>query len=442
MRHKRRIWVEWGQNALIALLSLSAIYLSFQTLVYSLTPDRNSLWEEMTGLLQPGSSAQPVSGPSALAELTRPVRIAVTTPDGRYGVHYDTAAVDAVYEDTASLLAECLLRAGTPARVSSAQWRQALERTGIYYDFLGELPLSVLSAGLSQTGGGSALTQSARHVLLTDDGEGGMLLWFWDVKEDAPYRCPTSSVLQGQLEETAARYLPNNATFAFQSSGQYGQLADSQLFTSESPVLPVYAASDPLAADASLLENLLRTVGINPHALYTSSDGDRVARDGNYTIRVSPSGTVRFSTGPEEGTPRLPVSAMGETPTAVEAVEAAWSLLSATLTPTLGDARLYLLSCEPNATGSWTILFGYALSGAQVELAEFDYAVGIYIEGRRISDIFMHYRTYTAADSESVLLPEPQAVAALLALDGAEKELLAAYLDAEEALVQASWIGR
>ena len=439
MRHKRRIWVEWGKNALIALLSLSAIYLSFQTLVYSLTPDRNSLWEEMTGLLQPGSSAQPVSGPSALAELTRPVRIAVTTPDGRYGVHYDTAAVDAVYEDTASLLAECLLRAGTPARVSSAQWRQALERTGIYYDFLGELPLSVLSAGLSQTGGGSALTQSARHVLLTDDGEGGMLLWFWDVKEDAPYRCPTSSVLQGQLEETAARYLPNNATFAFQSSGQYGQLADSQLFTSESPVLPVYAASDPLAADASLLENLLRTVGINPHALYTSSDGGQVARDGGCAIRISASGMVQFSSEEEDSGTRLTISAAGETATAAEAVESAWSLLNQTLVPTVGDGRVYLVSCEQTESG-WDIRFGYLLSGAQVELADGGCAARFVVEGRRIREFSMQFRTYTITSQTSALLPEPQAVAALLAQYGGGGELLAAYLDAGEERLQASWI--
>ena len=441
MKHSKRVRVEWGKNILIAALSLSALYLSFQTLIYPLAPREESLLGDLHSLFssEDGSQTSPADA-SSLADLTRPVRIAVTTQDGRYGVQYNVGVTDDIYEDTASLLAECLLRAGTPQRATAAQWRQALERVGIYYDFLGDVPLSVLATGLGQEADHSQLTQSARRLLLTDDGEGGILLWFWDSASDLPYQCQTSSVLQSSLEQTTARYLPNGAVFAFQSGGSYGRLSDQQLFVSETPTLPVYAAANPLTADSDLADSLLRAVGMNPHSLFTASDGTQVARDGSCTIRVTPSGTVQFTSDTDNSAPRLPISASGATATAAEAVDAAYALLSSLLLPTAGDARIYLSACDAVADGAWDICFDYSLSGAQVKLAGSDCAAHFSVKGRQITQFSLCLRTYTATDQTSALLPEPQAVAALLALNGTDQELLAAYLDTYEDRVSAGWI--
>ena len=439
MKDSRRLWVERGKNALIAVLLLCAVYLSFHTLVYSMNPDRDDLWSSLDSLFRPdGETASGTDGFS-LTELIRPVRIAVNTPDGRYGVEYDSAAVDAVYDETAGLLAECLLRAEAPAQATAAGWNRALESTGIYYDFLGDIPLSALSAWLGQGTGNGELTRSARRLLLADDGQGGVNLWFWDSETDRPWRCATSSVLQGQLEQILEGYLPNNATFAFQSGGQYGKLDSNQLLAEQAPVLPVYAAANPMAADDSLGEALLRTVGINPHALYTSPDGAQVARDGSCTIRIAPNGLVQFSAGQEDSSARLPISAEGDEANETEAVEGAWRLLERTMAPTMGDARLYLISCLP-VDGGWEVRFGYLLSGAQVELAEEGHAARVIIQGRRISQFDLSYRAYSATEDTSALLGSVRAVAALMAMDGEGRELLAAYLDAGETRLQASWI--
>lgn len=441
MKHSKRVRVEWGKNILIAALSLSALYLSFKTLIYPFTPREESLLGNIYRLFQSDDGSQtPPADASSLAGLTRPVRIAVTTQDGRYGVQYDVGITDEIYEDTASLLAECLLRAGTPHQATAAQWRGALERMGIYYDFLGDIPLCVLAAGLGQDADHSQLTQSARRLLLTDDGEDGILLWFWDSQSNLPYQCQTSSVLQSSLEQTTSRYLPNGAVFAFQSGGSYGRLSDQQLFVSETPALPIYSAMNPLAGDSALTDSLLRVVGMNPHSLFTASDGTQVARDGSCTIRIAPSGSVQFTSDTDSSAPRLPISASGATATAAEAVDAAYALLNSLLLPATGDAQVYLSACNTASEGEWNICFDYSLSGAQVKLAGSDCAAHFSVKGRQITQFSLCLRTYTATDQTSSLLPEPQAVAALLALNGAGRELLAAYLDTYEGRISASWI--
>ena len=165
-RRKRRNLV---QNILITLLSLSAVALFAQTQLYSL--DLTGGEREAAG---PSQSASPA------AELTAPVRAAVTGDYGRHAAVALTTA-DAGFDDPLGRrLLEALGSARDYTPCAGAEFLRALRGPSLYYDFLEPLPLSVL-AGL--LGGGEEVSPredlSARRLLIAPQGDGAVL-YLWD----------------------------------------------------------------------------------------------------------------------------------------------------------------------------------------------------------------------------------------------------------------------
>lgn len=102
-------------------------------------------------------------------------------PDGaegaRYGVCYDQAGCQELFQKVAGSLAETLSSSGAPETVSRAEWETALTgRLGVYIDFQGQIPLSVLVGWLS--GGETGLTATVRRLVLTQ-WEGGPTFITW-----------------------------------------------------------------------------------------------------------------------------------------------------------------------------------------------------------------------------------------------------------------------
>ena len=144
---KRTKVVERAKSLLIVLLACSAVLLA----------SRTSLIRPLSDLLSPApdsGGANVYRVPVQRLEMARPVAMAALIPgEGRtlrYGVQYDTAACDALFQQGASLLVEALSSAGTPRQIGRQEWERALTQApGLYFDFLGQLPLDVLAGWLS-----------------------------------------------------------------------------------------------------------------------------------------------------------------------------------------------------------------------------------------------------------------------------------------------------
>ena len=133
-RRKRR---DFLQNIAIVVLTLSAVALFVQTQLYTLDLDD----DYFRSLSTSSTAIQPV--PTSLADLSAPVRIAVTGDYGHYGSIQMTTTDKAFTESLRSLLRVRWVRPDV-CPCSGEEFLDAVSGVSIYYDFLNP-PASVFS---------------------------------------------------------------------------------------------------------------------------------------------------------------------------------------------------------------------------------------------------------------------------------------------------------
>ena len=409
MEEQRRKRCNLVQNILITLLSLSAVALFAQTQLYSL--DLTGGEREAAG---PSQSASPA------AELTAPVRAAVTGDYGRHAAVALTTA-DAGFDDPLGRrLLEALGSARDYTPCAGAEFLRALRGPSLYYDFLEPLPLSVL-AGL--LGGGEEVSPredlSARRLLIAPQGDGAVL-YLWDGGENC-FRASTA-VSADSLEQVISRYELGDASFAMDGGGLERELDPCSLLPGQPPALPAFTVGDPLAGGTDWL---LSALGFNPRSRtrHTESNGTELIMDGERTLRVRPDNSVHYQSGQD---PSLTVAAAGEVPTAREAALGAGGLLARLLAPVSGEAQPYLQGVRRN--GDVTIVrFGYQAGGVPIRFQDGAAAAEVTLTGTSVTGLVLRFRQYQLLEEPSLLLPLPQALAVASASPG--KELSIGYVE-------------
>jgi len=419
--------VELAKDALIVLLSCSALWLLTKS---QLLEPLGQLWGEEVPQAGPGQ-AQSVNQ----LEAARPLGIAaVLAGEGetvRYSTQCDAAACDALFQQTAGLLAEAVSSAGEPEPISRRVWERALTAsTGVCFDFRGEVPLSVLSRWLS-AGEEPRLSAPVRRLLLAD-WQGTAALYYRNEEDGGYYRCQSEVVDLARLEEALAGLTGNGAFYAFESE-VYSALDPDTLLSREIPPLAVYTAANSGAGGRTALEELAGELdfSINANGVYYA--GEWVARSGNDTLRLSGRGTASYLAGEDGGEHFLLPGSGG----LFDAVETCRRLAAAALGSRCGQARLYLMSVRETGEGR-EIRFGYSLNGIPVQLEE-SCAASFLVEGGRVVQFSMQLRSYAENGETSAVMPVRQAAAALLAEGLEGKELLLVYTDSGGDTVRAGW---
>lgn len=408
LRRDRRNLV---QNILITLLSLSAVVLFAQTQLYNFN---------LTGGYGE-AAAGPAQSAAPAAELTAPVRAAVTGDYGRYGGMALTTGDAAFADPLGRRLLEALGSARDYSPCTGTDFLRALRGPSLYYDFFEPLPLSVLAALL---GGGEDVSPredlSARRLLVAPQ-DGGTVLYLWD-GGDSCFRASTA-VSADSLEQVISRYELGDASFAMDGKGPERSLDPCSLLPGQPPELPAFTLGSPLAGGTDWL---LSALGFNPRSRtrHTESNGTELIMDGDRTLRIRPDDSVHYQSGDE---PSLQIKAAGELPTAREAALGAASLLSGLLSPVSGEARPWLQSFR--RSGGVTVLrFGYQLEGVPVRFQDGGFAAEVTLTGSAVTALTLRFRQYETAEEASLLLPLPQALAVAAAADPG-KELSIGYVE-------------
>lgn len=323
--------------------------------------------------------------------------------------------------------------------VTESVWQAALSSPGVWFDFLGKIPLETLSAWTGEGGVNTALTGSARRiaVALADDG---VRLYYHNESDGLYYTCKTAVTYQGHMDELVAGYGGNGVPFAFElgTDSGYDGLDPYVLISASTPTPGVYRASNPLASlDEALIGSLQQALSFQT-SYYAIPNGIRI-REGQETLEISNTGTVSYTTA--EGTnSRYPVgSEYGYDIT--EVVETTRRMAADTVGRYCGAARIYLMEVEETETGL-SVRYGYSLNGAEVSLSGSDSAALFTIQDGQITSFTLRFRRYEDTGQTSLVLGERMAAAALEALDPEERELVLCYSDSGGDTVQAGWVAK
>ena len=421
--------VEWLKNVLIVVLALSAVYLALRTQLFR---DAVLLSRGESGESTTVDQQEELTGGNGLL---RPVRMTVMTESGRYGVQYDQTAVDELFTQTASLLAEAAGSAETPRRVEESAWQEALTTPlTVTFDFLSPLPLQLLGDWQAD-GENDAPSGTVRRMALAP-GEGDeVLLYYREEKSGAVFVCRTGVLRQSQLSAAVSGLAGNGARFAFETE-EFSGLDGDTLILTDAPVMPVYSVKDPLNGDQRE-ENLIALAETlhfhsQENASYSGADG-MVIKNGSDTLRLKSSGEVIFSGGENAC---FPVTGKNSG----DMVKAAYEIVRETVLPLSGEGRLILTRVETDGDGRTQIEFDYCLSGARTVLPDGEHAAHFTVEQGQITEFTLYLRTYELSGQTGEMLPELQAQAAALTLGVQEPELLLCYRDGDSGAVSAGWI--
>lgn len=431
-RNKRgRKWIEIGKDVLILLLTCSAVWMLLGSGLTHLSFDHlmGSEDEEMAG-----QQEQSVGW----VESVRPLRIVATISQWdqqvRYGVQYDRNAVDDLFQQTASLLVEALSNVQTPQRVARWRWTQALKQApGLCFDFQGEMPLSVLMGWLS--GGQGVPEATIRRLLLTVEQD-RVVLYYYDLDTRSYYRGACEISRLAQLESVIGMLNSNGAFYAFESEA-YSVLAPETLLSEDIRNQPVFFVSNPMADGRGALEALMDDMGFSLAGCSFYSVDEEVARCGGETVRLDGNGRVEYRNGGEGSGHfllNIPPEAEKET---FAVVEGCRRLAAKIIDPRCGQGQLYLKYVEKTSQG-WNVSFDYSLNTSPVWLKS-GCAAEFVVENGAIQSFVIQFRNYQSSDQSDIVIPLPQAVAAVRALGLEGQELQLVYQDTGEERLSAQW---
>ena len=446
-RRRRHSGLERLKSLLIVLLTLSALALTLRVLLFNeLAGQGPRGWlDNLTSLFrqeQTASTGDP-GGSIQSSAAAQPVRLSVSDGSERFAVQYDTAQTDQMFSSLGILLSEALSSAAAPSEVTEQAWRDALCAPGVWFDFLGDIPLEALYAWMVEGGSNPNLTAAARQVAVARDDGGGVSLYYHNVEDGLYYACRTAVAYEGHMDELVTGYGGNGASFVFEleEGGGYDGLDPYVLLSASTPSPAVFRASTPLSGtDTNAVSALQESLSfqVSSAAIYAIPGGLRL-RLGRETLEIGGDGTVTYHTS-EELPIRYPVGEDGYTVT--ELVETTRRLAADTVGRTCGAARLYLAGVETGEDGAVTVSFGYSLNGAAVLLPADGCAARFTVQDGQITDYTLRFREYEETAEHSLLLPERQAAAALDALSPEGRELLLCYTDNGGDTVQAGWVAR
>lgn len=438
MDKKRRL-IELIKDALILLLSCSALWLAART------PLAAPLWDlfreegpqVIQGRDQVGSPDPGVLPMAMSANLPGGIGSPEGSEGTRYGICYDQAACQELFQKVAGSLAETLSSFGAPEKVDREEWEAALtDRLGIYMDFQGEVPLPVLLGWLS--GGETELTAAVRRLVLTQ-WEGGTDVYYLNEEDGGFYRCRSEVADSFSLAEALSGLTDNGAFFAFESE-LYAGLAPYTLLLPDAPAPAVYNAANPMSAGQGALESLVQDLGFSLNSTSFYSTDEQVARSGDDSVRLSSRGVAQYQYEGRAGDGLFPILRQGEGGVLFDRVETCRRIALSAMGSRCGEARLYLLSVTERP-GGLEIDFGYSLNGVPV-LLDWGCAARFLVEGDQVVQFSICLRSYTAGDGTSLVLPPRQGTAALLARGLEGEELLLTYADSGGDTLSAGWSAR
>ena len=415
-----RRFKETAKTIVIILLLISALWLTVLTWVYDpsiLSADFYGKAGKLLALIGidiPGAVTVQTKRVHDIKEAAVPVRCAITLDDGRYGAEYDSTLVAQVVDRTKRLVGEAIGSASEPVEVSAGEWRAALGRTGIYYDYLEDIPLSAIA--LWQNFEPSPNVRgSVRHLLLSvDDGVVGL---YYTAGEDRKYMYSKTAVNPLDIAEVLAGYSPNGCVFAFER-GDIDPKPMDELFMFDRPPLRV-AFAQRLSHEDIDFNTMLKAFGMSLSSnRYTQSrDNTVIAVDGPRTLSLSEKGDLVYSDTEEGRTDGYVIYVTRATE--AEIIENIRLLTEQTAGLRSGDAYLRLSRFEYDKDkDEYTVGFDYYLNGVPVFLSDSPDAATFRI--REGVMVYAHVRLRSFALGDETCRPLPLETAVVLAGEGAD----------------------
>lgn len=413
------------KSILIVVLIISAIVLTIKTWVYDTSMLSADFYEKADKILSPIGINIPIAGAVTVEtrrvhntqEAARPIRCAIKLTDGRYGAEYDSTLVSQVYDKTKRLIGEAIGSGTEPIEVTRKEWQEALGLTGIYYDYLADIPMSAIAIWQNYEPSPHIIS-SARHLILAMDGDSVGL--FYTSGEKNRFLYSKTGISPEDLAVVLTDYSPNGCVLAFEDRTVDADTMEELFLFEGQPVR--MASMIKQLHEGSDFNALLKAFGMGlSSARYTqSSDNTIVAVDSARTLALSGNGDLLYSDSGEDKLGELVIYV--SKPTEAEIIETVRSIMEQAVGPLSGDAELSLVRFEHDVSkNEYIVAFEYTLNGIPVILSSLSNAATFRIKNGVLVNAYIQLRSFVFEDD--TYRPMPLKTAIVLAGKSADCSL-------------------
>lgn len=424
MKGRRNI-SEKVKNVIITLLLISAVFLGWESRLFGNASSSLSVFSNLIDNTSDSSDNGTQGVEIKTTGEARPLRVAVTSGEGaHYGAVYDMADVAGIYDKSIQLFGQALVLSQVPGEVEEQAWRAALESPGVYFEYMSSIPLTVLDGWFYDAELADGWSEfSARRLCLAAQSEKS-ILYFQDTS--GRFYAAETELSVVKISELAAAYEANNAHFAFEIIST--PLKDAYaLLPAEMPVHPVLEVENPLT-DATKIA-ILQKLGVSEHQKPITDETGNQDYIGDFTVKVSPAGIVKYISGSNPDEPAVPADESA-------AVELARRFAASTIGSHCGAAHVYFDTVRSTTAGTYVVTFTYVIAGGRIYLGQDGYAASVTIKEGVLIEAELRFRSYTISESvdKTDLIPELQAAAA------SGGDYILSYIDNGEKNIDPSWV--
>ncbi|MDD6189542.1 MAG: hypothetical protein PUB32_08205 [Clostridiales bacterium] len=430
---KRKI-SELLKSLAIVALAVNAVFLAYKSEVFNEFLAEAKLPAKLAAYFQsgkqPGGIGNTAGENGEAGMLAKPVCMAVVSDVGaRYGAKYDAEQLTDVYEKTVNIFGEALGSAAVPEACGENEWRAALARPGIYWDYQVELPIASLVKWLGMSALNANSDYASRFAVVI--GESGDVIVYY-ANSDGCYRCGTAAAADS-LGGVLLEFLPNGAYFAFESE-DVGKMVEPYTLVMPEVSSKYVLSAENIIGREDIRERTAELLGMNilGGASYLEKNGTMVFVGVSGILRIHPDGEVNYSATDYDYTADNADGVSDE-----QIIERAYALVSGLRAGCSGSETMYFSGLEKSGDGRYVVSFSYFADGAMIVQRSGKAAAAVYEKGRLVSlDIWM--RSYFQTEERATLLPELQAAAIA---GGLQKNgsLKLVYYDDGGGTVQPAW---
>ena len=420
--------MEWVKTGLIALFTMSALLLGWQTKLFNDFFSAIPFFRDVAVLLRGTAGAGAAeSGEVTLKEAARPLTIIITNEEGsRYGVKYDTIARNIDYDRTSSILRDALGSASVPREINEEEWRAALLLPGVYFEYYMPVRLSILVGWLDVRLSETMSDMLLRRMFIAFSEDRSRI--YYQNNDNGKFFVADTAASAGKVQELDM-YVANYAQFAFETGIDTAENAPYMLLLPESDYSDIRAASVGSVEDLSDIVLHAMGHGNERDMQYYGGDGELIRVGPQFNIRVDALGRVLY-----RRTDVYPQQSEEYMQSESEMIEIARIIVADTLGSTGSGAEVFFETLEYSEGNLCSVYFGYYISGGRIHLYDDGYAARITFHEGMVTEFELNFRHYTLSGEFTRLLPKRQALAA------AGGEFVLYYSDTGTERLQPMWV--
>lgn len=333
-----------------------------------------------------------------------PIRFAVRSENGIYGLEYNASGMQEVFHATADIWAQAWSSAGQPRRATRAEYRKALKNDLMLMEYDGSIPLQLAAGWVGATVSDAWNSVMLGTAVISRD-DVGYTVYFRD-NSTGKLLCADTTVDDNIFDTAAAQYDANDCKIA--ADEKNASVSPDTLYFPGGETFEVMSFADYDGTNG--LQALLTAFHMDAEAALKSeytADNTRIFVSGRDTLQLKKTGEALY-----DGE-NIQLTAAQNNNRQLQYVQCGYTLAQSALDAIGSGAAPALTNAYFDSKGNYIAVFSMQIGGIPVDNTDTGYFARFTFRGNTMCSAELALRTTQTTGETIAVMPERQVSAAL-----------------------------